>query len=93
MNASRGTTEGEVGTARMVVADPGPPLVWKFGGTSLADRLRAAAERMVNAQRSGRGVVAVLSAMGRSTDARPTSSHGWSRPPLRGCPSWSRRTR
>ena len=49
---------------------PVPPLVWKFGGTSVADhdRLRAVAERMVDAQRSGRGVVAVLSAMGKSTD-------------------------
>jgi aspartate kinase len=34
------------------------PLVWKFGGTSVADhgRLRAVAERMVAAQRSGRDV-------------------------------------
>ena len=46
---------------------PVPPLVWKFGGTSVADhdRLRAVAERMVDAQRSGRGVVAVLSANGQ----------------------------
>lgn len=46
------------------------PLVWKFGGTSVADhdRLRAVAERMVIAQRDGHRVVAVLSAMGRSTD-------------------------
>jgi aspartate kinase len=47
-----------------------PVLVWKFGGTSVKDqdRLRAVAERMVAAQRSGRRVVAVLSAMGKSTD-------------------------
>ena len=46
------------------------PLVWKFGGTSVADhdRLRAVAERMVLAQRDGHRVVAVLSAMGKSTD-------------------------
>ena len=49
---------------------PVPPLVWKFGGTSVAnhDRLRAVAERMVAAERAGRRVVAVLSAMGKSTD-------------------------
>ena len=74
MNSMRGITGGEVGsTARMVVADSGPPLVWKFGGTSVADhdRLRAVAERMVHAQRSGRGVVAVLSAMAYQMSARP----------------------
>jgi aspartate kinase len=45
-------------------------VVWKFGGTSVADeqRLRAVAERMVVAHRDGYRVVAVLSAMGRSTD-------------------------
>ena len=47
-------------------------VVWKFGGTSVADpaRLRAVAERLIAAQRAGHRVVAVLSAMG----ARPTSS-------------------
>jgi aspartate kinase len=62
------------------------PLVWKFGGTSVADhdRLRAAAERMVAAQRSGRGVVAVLSAMGKSTDELVRQAYTISaRPPLR----------
>jgi aspartate kinase len=45
-------------------------VVWKFGGTSVADtaRLRAAAERMVAAQQAGQRVVAVLSAMGGTTD-------------------------
>ena len=45
--------------------------VWKFGGTSLGDmpRLRAVAERLAAAQREGVEVVAVLSAMGHSTDA------------------------
>ncbi|MFC5141333.1 aspartate kinase [Actinomycetospora rhizophila] len=51
---------------------PTPPatVVWKFGGTSVADheRLRAVAERMVAAHHDGLRVVAVLSAMGRSTD-------------------------
>ncbi|HSK59298.1 MAG TPA: aspartate kinase, partial [Actinomycetospora sp.] len=54
------------------VGDDGSPatVVWKFGGTSVADehRLRAVAERMVAAHRDGLRVVAVLSAMGRSTD-------------------------
>jgi aspartate kinase len=62
------------------------PFVWKFGGTSVADhdRLRAAAERMVAAQRSGRGVVAVLSAMGTSTDDLVRQAYALSaRPPLR----------
>ncbi len=63
-----------------------PPLVWKFGGTSVADhdRLRAVAERMVAAQRTGRRVVAVLSAMGKSTDDLVDMAYGISaRPPLR----------
>ncbi|MHA6795096.1 aspartate kinase [Pseudonocardia bannensis] len=62
------------------------PLVWKFGGTSVADhaRLRAVAERMVAAQRAGRGVVAVLSAMGTSTDELSALAYAMSsRPPLR----------
>jgi aspartate kinase len=62
------------------------PLVWKFGGTSVADhdRLRGVAERMVAAQRSGRGVVAVLSAMGKSTDDLVRQAYAMSaRPPLR----------
>ncbi|MHA6795965.1 aspartate kinase [Pseudonocardia bannensis] len=47
-----------------------PLVVWKFGGTSVADpeRLRAGAEGMVAAHREGHRVVAVLSAMGSSTD-------------------------
>ncbi len=47
-----------------------PMVVWKFGGTSVVDhdRLRAVAERLAAAQRQGRRVVAVLSAMGKSTD-------------------------
>jgi aspartate kinase len=65
---------------------PAPPLVWKFGGTSVGDhdRLRAVAERMVGAQRSGRGVVAVLSAMGKSTDDLVDMAFRMTdRPPLR----------
>jgi diaminobutyrate-2-oxoglutarate transaminase len=63
-----------------------PVTVWKFGGTSVADhdRLRAAARRMVEAQRSGRRVVAVLSAMGKATDELSEMAYRMSaRPPLR----------
>jgi aspartate kinase len=62
------------------------PLVWKFGGTSVADhgRLRAVAERMVAAQRAGHDVVAILSAMGKSTDVLSAMAYEMSaRPPLR----------
>lgn len=68
------------------IAAAATPLVWKFGGTSVADhaRLRAVAERMVAAQRSGRDVVAVLSAMGHSTDELSAMAYEMSsRPPLR----------
>jgi aspartate kinase len=61
-------------------------MVWKFGGTSVVDhdRLRAVAERMVAAQRAGHKVVAILSAMGDSTDALAAMAHEMSaRPPLR----------
>ena len=63
-----------------------PVAVWKFGGTSVADhdRLRAVARRMVEAQLGGRRVVAVLSAMGKSTDELSGQAYQMSsRPPLR----------
>jgi len=68
------------------IAAAAAPLVWKFGGTSVADhnRLRAVAERMVAAHRSGRGVVAVLSAMGHTTDELVAQAAQLTdRPPLR----------
>jgi aspartate kinase len=69
------------------VVDTAPPVVvWKFGGTSVSDpgRLRAAAERMIAAQRSGERVVAVLSAMGSTTDELVDLSRAMSsRPQLR----------
>jgi aspartate kinase len=45
-------------------------VVMKFGGTSVADadRIRRVAERLVAAQRAGRRVVGVVSAMGKTTD-------------------------
>lgn len=51
---------------------PGPSgtVVMKFGGTSVADteRLKAVARRLVTAREAGNRVVAVLSAMGDTTD-------------------------
>jgi aspartate kinase len=61
-------------------------VVWKFGGTSVADpvKLLAAAQRMIAAQRAGQRVVAVLSAMGATTDELVTLSRAVSsRPQLR----------
>jgi aspartate kinase len=45
-------------------------IVMKFGGTSVADatRLKAVAQRIVDAREAGNRVVSVLSAMGDSTD-------------------------
>ncbi|GIE97674.1 aspartate kinase [Paractinoplanes rishiriensis] len=45
-------------------------VVWKFGGTSVGspEKLRAVARRLVEAHRQGHRVVAVLSAMGDTTD-------------------------
>jgi aspartate kinase len=56
--------------SRTDAAQRGDRVVWKFGGTSVGDpaRLRAVAERLVAARREGLQVVAVLSAMGDSTD-------------------------
>jgi aspartate kinase len=64
----------------------GQLLVWKFGGTSLADlvRLRAVAERMVAAHRTGHRLVTVLSAMGSSTNELNAMAYAMStRPQLR----------
>jgi aspartate kinase len=63
-----------------------PLLVWKFGGTSLADlaRLHAVAQRMVGAHRAGHQLVTVLSAMGSSTDELNAMAYAMSaRPQLR----------
>lgn len=45
-------------------------VVQKFGGTSVgdADRIRAVADHVARTQRSGRDVVVVVSAMGKTTD-------------------------
>ena len=66
---------------------PGGPhrrrVVWKFGGTSVgdADRLRAIARQLVTARRQGTQVVAVLSAMGGTTDELARQAHGLSTEP------------
>ena len=80
-----GDSQNGVQPPRAIVSSVAP-LVWKFGGTSVADhgRLRAVAERMIAAQRSGRDVVAILSAMGKSTDELSAMAYQMSsRPPLR----------
>ncbi|MFL5855809.1 MAG: aspartate kinase, partial [Solirubrobacteraceae bacterium] len=57
-----------------VAAQPGRSeaqlVVMKFGGTSVADaeRIKRAARRIVKAKEGGHGVVAVLSARGKTTD-------------------------
>jgi aspartate kinase len=66
--------------------EPQPLLVWKFGGTSVADppRLRAVAERIVAAHRAGHRLVTVLSAMGRTTDELNVMAYAMAaRPQLR----------
>jgi aspartate kinase len=47
-----------------------PSIVMKFGGTSVAsvERIRAVADRVVQAREAGKDVVVVVSAMGHSTD-------------------------
>jgi aspartate kinase len=58
-------------------------VVWKFGGSSVGDlaRLRAVAERLVAAHRQGTQVVAVLSAMGDTTDELIRMAHALSPQP------------
>ena len=62
--------EGVPTVARDADAQPQGTLVMKFGGTSVADpeKLRNVARRLVSARESGSRVVAVLSAMGTTTD-------------------------
>ncbi len=61
----------------------GNRVVCKFGGTSVGDtgRLRAVAERLVAARRQGSQVVAVLSAMGGTTDELVRQAYGLSTEP------------
>jgi aspartate kinase len=52
-------------------------VVQKYGGTSVADidRIHAVSERVIEARRSGRDVVVVVSAMGHSTDELLAMAH------------------
>lgn len=45
-------------------------VVIKFGGSSLSttDKIKQAAKRIINIKKSGKNVVAVVSAMGKTTD-------------------------
>jgi aspartate kinase len=56
---------------------PDAPVVCKFGGSSLAEikHVRSVAKRLVALQRDGRKVVAILSAMGDSTDHLVALAH------------------
>src|SRR6266508_6094596 len=58
-------------------------VVMKFGGTSVAgvERLRAVAQRLVAAREAGNRVVAVLSAMGDTTDDLVRLAHEMSPKP------------
>jgi aspartate kinase len=58
-------------------------IVQKYGGTSVGsvERIRAVAERVVAAKRLGHEVVAVVSAMGHSTDELMAMAHGLSPTP------------
>ncbi|MGI8421748.1 MAG: aspartate kinase [Gaiellaceae bacterium] len=66
------TTEYESVPAVAGDAEPGRlgTVVMKFGGTSVADpeKLKAVAQRLVDAHEAGHRVVGVLSAMGHTTD-------------------------
>jgi aspartate kinase len=55
-------------------------IVQKYGGTSVGsvERIRAVAERVVAAKRLGHEVVAVVSAMGHTTDELSAMAHGLS---------------
>ena len=65
---------------------PGPSgtVVMKFGGTSVADtaRIKAVAQRLVAAREAGNRVVAVLSAMGDTTDELLRLAHEVSPTPV-----------
>jgi aspartate kinase len=79
------TTEYE-GLPALAGDAPGPPgtVVMKFGGTSVADteRIKAVAGRLVAAREAGNRVVAVLSAMGETTDELLRLAHEVSPTPV-----------
>ena len=65
-------------------AGPSGTVVMKFGGTSVADtaRIKAVAQRLVAAREAGNRVVAVLSAMGDTTDELLRLAHEVSPTPV-----------
>jgi len=67
MSSSVNTPAAAAGEPSRAVSET---VVMKFGGTSVADadRIQAAARRIVAQRESGKGVVAVLSARGKTTD-------------------------
>ena len=75
--------EGVPAVAGDEVRPPTGLVVMKFGGTSVGstDRLKAVAKRLVEARSSGRRVVAVLSAMGSTTDELLDLAHSVSPAP------------
>ena len=81
------TSRGLIEPAGPGDQDADPPrhrrVVWKFGGTSVgdADRIRAVAGQLVAARRQGMQVVAVLSAMGGTTDELAQQAYGLSTEP------------
>src|ERR1700744_4671151 len=69
----------------MTVPEQGPEIVvMKFGGTSVAAaaRIKRAAARIVAARESGKRVVAVLSARGKTTDELVAQAHEISERPV-----------
>jgi len=58
------------------MSEPGL-VVQKYGGTSVADpdRIRAVADRIVRTKRQGHDVIAVISAMGKTTDELDRLAH------------------
>ena len=79
------TTQYE-GVPALAGEAPGPSgtVVMKFGGTSVADtaRIKAVAQRVVAAREAGNRVVAVLSAMGDTTDELLRLAHEVSPTPV-----------
>ncbi len=65
------------------MSEAGETVVMKFGGTSVADaeRVKAAARRIVQRKEQGNNVVAVLSARGKTTDELVAMAHEVSQRP------------
>jgi len=77
-------TSNETSVSRRHSATHSSTVVMKFGGTSvaLAEDIKRAARRIVAARESGRQVVAVLSARGKTTDELVAAAYEISERPL-----------